>query len=121
MTNYHCCISELLVHTDIQSFINTICLITCLARSVYCIFSSSFRFAHKSPRIRVTLRLSRFGFFSRTIERCLLQKIRKAFIGRLTSFLSGSAGSIPVKTVIQFNEEKIINVHISTWLYGACS
>ena len=83
---------------------------TCFARSVYWIFSSSPIFAHRSPRIRVTLRLSKWEFLSLTILLCLLQKIRKAFIGRRTSFLSTS-GSVSMMNSLRLTKKN----HSNSW------
>lgn len=60
----------------------------CLAKSVYLLFCSLSNFDHQSPRILVMPLFSKFGYFSLTSDRCLLQKRRNAFIGRFCSIFA---------------------------------
>ena len=54
----------------------------CLANSVYFCFWSPSRAAHHSPRILVMDLFSKCGYFDLTTDRCRLQNIKNAFIGR---------------------------------------
>lgn len=60
----------------------------CRASSVYFCFCSASMLAHHSPKILVMLRFSKCGYFCFTTERCLLQKIKNAFMGRFCDELS---------------------------------